>query len=125
MTLVKILLNSIISTEGAKCVMFDVKDFYLNTPMTRYEYMRLKLTDIPEEIIVEYKLREISTSDGYVYVGNHTRKFQLLVMGLTVPVLVPVPVLSAARTGTVHSSFFDRHPFLRSYPFPLHTLIIH
>ena len=36
--------------------------------MTRYEYMRLKLTDIPEEIIVEYKLREISTSDGYVYI---------------------------------------------------------
>ena len=68
MTLVKILLNSVISTEGAKCVMFDVKDFYLNTPMTRYEYMRLKLTDIPEEIIVEYKLREISTSDGYVYI---------------------------------------------------------
>ena len=55
MTLVKILLNSVISTKGAKFVMFDVKDFYLNTPMTRYEYMRLKLTDIPEEIIVEYK----------------------------------------------------------------------
>ena len=36
--------------------------------MSRYEYMRLKLTDIPEEIIVEYKLREISTSDGYVYI---------------------------------------------------------
>ncbi len=36
--------------------------------MTRYEYMRLKLTDIPKEIIVEYKLREISISDGYVYI---------------------------------------------------------
>jgi hypothetical protein len=68
MTLVKILLNSVISTKGAKCVMFDVKDFYLNTPMTRYEYTRLKLTDIPEEIIVEYKLHEILTSDGYVYI---------------------------------------------------------
>ena len=58
MTLVKILLNSIISTKDTKCVMLDVKDFYLNTSMTRYEYMRIKLTDIPEEIIVEYKLRE-------------------------------------------------------------------
>ena len=67
MTLVKTLFNSIISTEGAKCVMLDVKDFYLNTPMTRYEYMRLKLTDIPEEIIVEYKLCEIATPGGYVY----------------------------------------------------------
>lgn len=67
MTLVKIFFNSVISTKGAKCVMLDVKDFYLNTPMERYEYMRLKLTDIPEEIIIEYNLREIATEDGYVY----------------------------------------------------------
>ena len=68
MTLVKIFFNSVISTKGAKCVMLDIKDFYLNTPMARYEYMRLKLTDIPEEIIVEYKLRDIATPDGYVYI---------------------------------------------------------
>ena len=61
---VKLLFNSVISTKGAKCVMLDVKDFYLNTPMARYEYMRLKLTDIPEEIIIEYQLREIATPDG-------------------------------------------------------------
>ena len=48
-------------------MMLDIKDFYLNTPMERYEYMRLKLTDIPEEIIVEYNLREIVTNDGFVY----------------------------------------------------------
>ena len=48
-------------------MMLDIKDFYLNTPMERYEYMRLKLTDIPEEIIVEYNLREIATDDGFVY----------------------------------------------------------
>jgi hypothetical protein len=58
------------------------------------------------------------------YVGNHTGKFQLPVMILTLPVLVLVLVLSAARIGTVHPSFFDRHPFLRSYLFTLHTLII-
>ncbi len=29
--------------------------------------MRLKLNDIPEEIIIEYKLCEIATEDGYVY----------------------------------------------------------
>jgi hypothetical protein len=67
MTLVKILLNSIISTKGAKCVMLDVKDFYLNTPMKQYKYMCLKLSNIPEEILIKYKLREITTSDGYIY----------------------------------------------------------
>jgi len=66
-TLVKTLFNSVISTKGAKCVMLDIEDFYLNTPMARHEYMRLKLTDIPEEIIMEYKLREIVMTDGYVY----------------------------------------------------------
>ena len=67
MTLVKTLFNSIISTKGARCVMLDVKDFYLNTPMKRYEYMRIKITDIPDEVIEHYKLSEICTEDGYVY----------------------------------------------------------
>jgi hypothetical protein len=44
-----------------------LKDFYLNTSMERPEYMRLKISDIPEEIIEQHKLREITTSDGYVY----------------------------------------------------------
>jgi hypothetical protein len=64
MTLVKILLNSIISTKGAKCVILDLKDFYLNTPMKRYKYMRLKISDIPEEIIQEYKLHKLEIEDG-------------------------------------------------------------
>ena len=29
--------------------------------------MWLKLSDIPEEIIIEYKLHKIATKDGYVY----------------------------------------------------------
>ena len=36
---VKLLINSIISTAGAKFMTMDIKDFYLNTPMARYEYM--------------------------------------------------------------------------------------
>jgi hypothetical protein len=61
------MLNSLISTRGAKCVMVNIKDFYLNTPMKRYEYMRIKITDIPLEIIEEYKMHEIVTDDGYIY----------------------------------------------------------
>jgi hypothetical protein len=41
MTLFKILMNSIISTEGARWVMVDIKDFYLCMPMKRFKYMRL------------------------------------------------------------------------------------
>ncbi len=36
MTLVKVLLNSIISTENAQCIILDMKDFYLNTPIKRF-----------------------------------------------------------------------------------------
>ena len=46
----------------------DVKNFYLNTPMLRYKYVKIKIDDIPEEIIIEYNLREKVTPDGYVYV---------------------------------------------------------
>ncbi len=67
MTLFNVLLNSIISTKGAKCMTIDLKDFYLNTPMERPKYMRLKISDIPEEITEQYKLKEITTSDGHVY----------------------------------------------------------
>ena len=36
---VKLLLNSIISSPGAKFLTIDIKNFYLNTPMKRFEYM--------------------------------------------------------------------------------------
>jgi hypothetical protein len=64
---VKLLLNSIISTESARFMTMDIKDFYLNTPMARYEYMRLRLADMPEDVIEHYKLRELATPDGAIY----------------------------------------------------------
>jgi hypothetical protein len=82
MTLVKILLNSIISTKGVKCVMLDLKDFYLNTPMKRYEYMHLKLPDIHEEIIQEYNLQELVTGDGYIYCKIHKGMYALPQAGI-------------------------------------------
>jgi hypothetical protein len=33
MTLFKMIMNSVISTKGARCMMIDLKDFYLNMPM--------------------------------------------------------------------------------------------
>jgi hypothetical protein len=47
--------------------MVDIEDFYLNTLMERYEYMKLKLSDTPNEIRGEYKLQELASSEGYVY----------------------------------------------------------
>ena len=67
----KIHFNSIISTKEARCMTIDIKDFYLNTPMPmpRHEYMRLKMSDIPEDVIQFYNLNSKATSDGYIYVS--------------------------------------------------------
>jgi hypothetical protein len=64
---VKLLINSVISTHGARFFTMDIKNFYLNTPMARYEYMWLKLADMPADVIEHYKLLDVATPDGYVY----------------------------------------------------------
>ena len=61
-------LNSVISTKGARYMTLDIKNFYLNTPMKHPEYVHLKLSDIPDEIIQEYKLHNIATPEGYIYI---------------------------------------------------------
>ncbi len=35
--------------------------------MTRYKYMRLKLSNMPDNIIAHYHLLNIATLNGYVY----------------------------------------------------------
>ncbi len=57
---VKLMFNRIISTPGAKFMTIDIKDFYLMTPMDRFEYFRMKLDLFPQDIIDEYGLRNKS-----------------------------------------------------------------
>jgi hypothetical protein len=89
MTLFKILVNSIISTpNNVKCIMMDIKDFYLQTPMKRPEYMRLKITDIPDEIIEQYNLKSLVTQDGYVYCEITRGMYGLPQAGIIAPQLL-------------------------------------
>ena len=66
--LIKIFLNSVISTKGAKFANADLANFYLMSPLKRPEYAKIKLSDIPEEVIKEYNLHQLATPDGWVYV---------------------------------------------------------
>ena len=68
MLVAKLLFNSDVLMKGAKFMTVDISNFYLNTPLTRPEYIRLKLTDIPDKIITEYKLEQKATPDGSVYI---------------------------------------------------------
>lgn len=64
---VKTLINSTISTDDALWMSIDISDFYLNTPMVRYEYMKVLLKSIPADVIEHYNLEALA-KDGYVYV---------------------------------------------------------
>jgi hypothetical protein len=54
--LVKLTVNSVLSRPDTKCCSFGIANFYLGTPMERPEYVKIKLTDIPQEFIDEYNL---------------------------------------------------------------------
>ena len=45
----------------------DIKDFYLNNPMSRFEYMRIPIHQIPQKIIEQYNLTPL-IHNGAVYV---------------------------------------------------------
>jgi hypothetical protein len=64
----KLLFNSVIFTCGARYMTMDISNFYLMTPLKQPEYVRIKIDDIPNEIIHEYKLKDKVTPDGYVYI---------------------------------------------------------
>jgi hypothetical protein len=67
LTMAKNLINSVISTLGAKFLVIDINIFYLNTPLERFEYMVINLSSLPQETIDKYDLLELS-QDGKVYI---------------------------------------------------------
>ena len=62
------LLNSVISTKGATFMTMDISNFYLMTPLSQLEYIRIKTSDILDEIIREYNLMDKTTNDGSIYI---------------------------------------------------------
>ncbi|GFH47516.1 hypothetical protein CTEN210_03991 [Chaetoceros tenuissimus] len=63
----KLIFNSTISTDNARFMSIDIKDFFLNNPMQRYEYAQIPVRWIPEDIMEKYNLKE-KIYNGYVYV---------------------------------------------------------
>ena len=64
---VKLLPNSVISTSGAKFVAIDIKDFYLNTPLAWPKFLRMKLSNFPDDVIEYYQLKDNVASKKCVY----------------------------------------------------------
>jgi hypothetical protein len=68
LTTAKLLFNSTISTPCASFYGIDLANFYLNTPLERYEYMQLWLDILPQEIIDKYNLNKFGDANWWVYV---------------------------------------------------------
>ena len=62
------LFNSVISTKGARFMTMDISNFYPMTPLHHPKFIRMKLSNIPDEVIKEYKLREKATKNGSIYI---------------------------------------------------------
>ena len=65
MLTVKLLINSVVSTPGTLFFTVDIKTFYLMNPLERYWYIRLKLSDIPDDVIEFYNLHSKVDKRGY------------------------------------------------------------
>ena len=68
----KLLLNSVLSRKGSKFVTFDIRNFYLQTPLDRPEYVRIKLADIPLGFVNEYKLKYFVDANGWCTLRSET-----------------------------------------------------
>ena len=82
MLVAKLLFNSVVSTKDARFMTMDISNFYLMTPLTRPEYIRISINDIPEEIVKEYDLKNKATPEGAVYIVANRGMYGLPQSGL-------------------------------------------
>ena len=74
----------------------DIKYFYLNMPMERFKYMKLKLSDLPKDFIKKYYPAPKVDRNGYVYVEIRRGMYGLQQAGLLAQQLIE-KLLNAKR----------------------------
>ncbi len=82
MLVAKMLFNSIISTIGARFMTMNISNFYLMTLLHQPEFIQMKLSNIPDKVIKEYKVREKATPDGSIYIRAKQDMYGLPQAGL-------------------------------------------
>jgi hypothetical protein len=80
-TTFRILINSTISTEDAAMMMMDIKNYYIGTPLPRFEYMKMLLARFPEEIVQKYNINALVVN-GWVYIETQKGMYGLKQAGL-------------------------------------------
>ena len=60
-------MNGVVSTPGARFAGGYVKDFYLNTPLKKKIYGKVRAKYIPEETIKKDNLKRYIEDDGWLH----------------------------------------------------------
>jgi hypothetical protein len=75
------LINITLSTTDAAMIMMDIKNYYLGTPLPRYEYMLMLLSRFTGEIVNTYNLAALAVN-GWVYIEIRKGMYRLKRAGL-------------------------------------------
>jgi hypothetical protein len=62
-------------------MMMDIKNYYLGTPLPRFEYMKMLVSRFPEEIIQKYNIKALAVN-GWVYIEIRKGMYGLKQAGL-------------------------------------------
>jgi hypothetical protein len=65
LTTSKLMWNTVLSTEGAKYMCLDIKNFYLTAPLDRFEYMKMPLSLFPSWTNEQYNLDNLA-QNGFI-----------------------------------------------------------
>jgi hypothetical protein len=76
------LFNSVVSMKGAQFMIMNISNLYLMTPLHCAKFIRIKLSDILDEVINKYKLREKATKNGSIYIRAKRGMYGLPQAGL-------------------------------------------
>ena len=60
--------NIVVLTPGERCLLDDIKNFYLNNILPDPEFMLIPLKIIPQEIIDAYDLKALVDDQGWIYI---------------------------------------------------------
>ena len=93
-------MNSVILTSNAKFMTMDIKNFYLIIPSKWYEYLRLKIDAIPEDVQKQYELQKKVTGERWVYSEIQKGMYGLPLAGLLAQELLEQQL---ARNGYTQS----------------------
>jgi hypothetical protein len=80
-TTFKILISSTLSTADAAMMMMYTKNYYLGTPLPRFEYMKMLLSRFPAVIVDKYNLGALAV-DGWVHIEIRKCMYGLKQAGL-------------------------------------------